>query len=379
MGAVWERVCYWTPGREGSKGRLLQLRHCNVVIVGEKGSGKSSLVNSFDSAYQKQASFAAEQRPSQDHVTKAVYSYDVTNHVKLWDFWGAKAGYDRVLSLMIQGRLPFGTGYQAEESQIVLRDAPTVADEMHAMILVLSFNMHNPTTYPKEYERMQGLVKLAREVFQIPVVVLLTQCDHAPDVGLTSDLQTFFKSKAIFDACNVVQKALGLDAVSVLPVTTTAGQGRVVTKEMEERCWSIGLAAAEKVLARCDDFYTNLASGRIDRHRNYVLPAPAPPVPEPNIRIDAPNGWLTTGGGAPFPFVVTCVDRSAPLCTLSCVYPVGGGGGREYVSEALAISAHAVLACDRLAFVTADDSATITCTSTDNAVLAARIVLRRRL
>ncbi len=260
-------ILNWELGPRGRARNNLNLRACNLLLLGEKGSGKSALVNSIKSALLERDIREADVRPSADHVTKRIFAYPLERvPVTLYDFWGWKSNYELEAMLMVAGRIREGTEFNEVPwiNDPLLESAPRFHQEMHGVLLAVSFAQHNDKLFPDVARNLKGMVeRLIR--YSIPVVVLLTQCDLAPDVTPLSDLSNFASSKAVVQAQQALAKSLGLEPLQVVPVSTVYGTGRVVTDALRRNARDIVLGALKVALVRCTGFYDNVAHDRVKR------------------------------------------------------------------------------------------------------------------
>ncbi len=304
------QVCGWRAGRTATS-RRLGVTKANIAVLGIRGSGKSSFINALLSGVAGEPVRLAVSAPSDEHVTRQLYAYDVGQHTRLWDLWGWKSNYAMDVQLLQAGKLPRGVRFDNVPS---LNDPRLIAQpqfaehEMHAAIVTLSYGQHNPALFGEQLARIRELIRDAFAAYNVPVLVMLTMADQATQTnGVRADLSNIHESRLVFDARQSLARTLGVEIDDVLAVSAPYGNERgAISTELRDRCWSICLEALAIVQGRCNDLYEQVALGMAQRFN-------APRGPEEGaagVTVLA-NGTVTrVDGAAATPITYRAVEQA---------------------------------------------------------------------
>ncbi len=252
--------------------RALTLPTVNVGIVGEPGTGKSSLVNCILSGLAGVERNLAEVRPSGGSVTRRVWPYElaVTQQgkvVSLWDLWGRVGNYVDDAKFFVAGRLLPGAGFedQLNEQHRLVRRNPKFADEMHCVLVAISYATHDAAVYPAVTQQAKQLINDVLRPRNVPFLVLITQCDECKTGGPSADLVDLQSCDKLNAARRRVMQALGVEERQVLLVSTESGRTSPPTAALIANARALCLDVLTKALRAAGDLVDNVAAQRVAR------------------------------------------------------------------------------------------------------------------
>lgn len=253
-------------------GRALTLPTVNIGIVGEPGTGKSSFVNCLVSGFAGIERNLAEVRPSGGSVTRRVWPYELLTTqqgkcVSLWDLWGRVGNYVDDATFFVAGRLLPGAGFedQLSDQHRLVRRHPTFADEMHCVLVAISYATHDAAAFPAVTQQARDLIERVLRPRSVPFLVLITQCDACKTGGPNADLTDLHSCDKLAAARRRVMDALGVEERQVLLVSTESGRSSPPTPAMVTNARALCLEVLVKALRATGDLVDNVAMRRVVR------------------------------------------------------------------------------------------------------------------
>lgn len=208
--------------------------YINIILIGETGSGKSSLVNTFATALENRNTIMSicSSSPAvssigsvttQIHV-EPLYSGDTLLHVRLFDMPGISLSTcvrKQELEMVIDGKIKPGAKIKKATKMMqkneILRENPTPADQMHCIIFVVRATsdmcVHPPTI---TLEVMRSIRKLRKDedVVQFAIVTAIDE------IGVNNDdMENAYNYHGIRKISDNVANALILNPNQVIPVS----------------------------------------------------------------------------------------------------------------------------------------------------------------
>jgi len=88
------------------------VNNLNILLLGQPGSGKSTLINSIKTALEEKYVEMQNTFNSKEITTKRLMKFTMNKNqnIKIWDCFGIKHNYGNILDPLINGKLKEGYG-----------------------------------------------------------------------------------------------------------------------------------------------------------------------------------------------------------------------------------------------------------------------------
>lgn len=197
---------------------------CNILVFGQFGHGKSSLINTLKSAITGNRVVEAPVGPTIDHVTLEFKRYELTQRIAIWDTWGfSNSNYRRgELMDMVRGLVKHG---QNKDRKVVQQTSQEAVERNKIDVVFFCISAEKvqsgDTDYFKQLKEFHS--QLVEEEIQ-PFVVLTKideiKVDGKPIIDAASpncNIATVESHPAIQEIKNRITKQMGPN-VRIYPV-----------------------------------------------------------------------------------------------------------------------------------------------------------------
>lgn len=247
MGNVWSYLPYRVPETwrepddifsQKEKDRLLmeigslvppkECQNINLIVIGQKGSGKSSLVNTFKTVLRNSgqlstiaATYETIELKDQKLSEVTLKRFTQGEKLRIFDCRGVdrkptyRDAFQGNLMKIISGHIK--KGYQLDESTRTIREDdeyyrmnPTISDKMHCVLFVINAHL----IVGGEHYLLQR-VKRDLQIMNIPIRVILTRSDEICQSG---NLDGIFRNEKVYKKVEEAKKIFRLDDCQVLPI-----------------------------------------------------------------------------------------------------------------------------------------------------------------
>ncbi|OWF38231.1 interferon-induced protein 44-like isoform X2 [Mizuhopecten yessoensis] len=223
---------YWPLKEMGVSDDALQ--NVNILLIGPIGAGKSSFLNSVESAFRGHVTMSASAGSRTKSVTSAYRQYPITAsdnrhylRFQLCDCRGLDDGnnMNKDIETILEGHMPdnytFNISNPMTASTPGYRKDPEMKDQIHCVVYVL-----DAEKYSADFEMsfvtddVRDQIKDIQEMVDqkgIPQLILLNKVDIACP-STKQDISNVYRSETILQKCMDAGNCLGLPPMAVLPM-----------------------------------------------------------------------------------------------------------------------------------------------------------------
>lgn len=179
------------------KPKVLGYDEANILVFGEVGAGKSTLINSLISLFSREFKDPAiSLKDHSSHITQFLAPYETTNmRIRLIDSMGLEFKQNEperfVLSHILEGRYPFGKQFRESSAMDVSQDKEENQErEIHGCIVLLSKGFFS--TFSERDGSYEVLKKHIGELVNrnLNPVVAVTHAEKLSDSSITKLVET---------------------------------------------------------------------------------------------------------------------------------------------------------------------------------------------
>ncbi|XP_053332626.1 interferon-induced protein 44-like [Clarias gariepinus] len=203
------------------------ITHLRILVYGAVGAGKSSFINSADSAFEHRVKTkaGAASKSTKSHTTK-YKSYKITSTLPFIfnDVMGlqdeGKNGIhsDDIINAMlghVRENYEFNPVSPIKEDNPKYNSSPTLNDKAHCVVSVLSAQTL-PVIYEAAFEKIKHVWKMASDL-DIPHVLLLTHIDECCPL-VKENLRNVYISRKIREKMVECSHKTGIPMTCIFPV-----------------------------------------------------------------------------------------------------------------------------------------------------------------
>lgn len=210
-----------------------QCRNINVLVIGNLGSGKSSLVNTFLTSLRNSgqiANIATTYQANIESTTCKLHEVILQNNpgtkqLRVYDCRGigptdGVREYDliRVIEGNVKKNYKFDEFDDIDENDNYYRRNPTISDKMHCILFVAKADEIEEGVDFTVLKNIQGYLNSEN----IPLRLILTRIDNL-DLCAAGDLSSLFVSRHAEKKVNIAKAIFSLHDSQILPIANYVG------------------------------------------------------------------------------------------------------------------------------------------------------------
>ncbi|XP_062586846.1 interferon-induced protein 44-like isoform X1 [Saccostrea cucullata] len=241
----------------------VEVPEANILLVGQVGSGKSSLLNTFNSIFKGEMTSRAWTGSSEHSLTTSFNKFRIRNpstkkflNFRLCDMRGLEENlcikYED-MAFVLDGNLPnnykFNPVAQASLDSPGFQKQPTLKDKIHVVVFVVDGSTLEVMP--------EGILKKLKETRSmaidrgIPLLVYVTKIDRMCPL-VDREISDVFFSKPVEEIVNKIADVIAIPRAQVIPVKNYEKEDRLKTNIN-----ILALKALRKTLSFADDFLEN--------------------------------------------------------------------------------------------------------------------------
>lgn len=201
----------------------------NLIVIGQKGSGKSSLVNTFKTVLRNSGQLStiaatyvlAQTAPTTKLSEVTLKRFSQGEKLRIFDCRGVtrlppySAAFQGNLMKTISGHIK--KGYELMESTRTIREDdefyklnPTISDKMHCVLFVINVDF----IVGGDHELLKS-VQRDLQLMNIPIRVILTRADK---LCHPSNMDGIFRNEKVYKAVEEAKRMFHVHDCQVLPI-----------------------------------------------------------------------------------------------------------------------------------------------------------------
>ncbi|XP_062590727.1 interferon-induced protein 44-like isoform X2 [Saccostrea cucullata] len=252
-----EKITTYEPFEESD------VPEANVLLIGQVGSGKSSILNTINSIFKGTISSRACTGSAETSLTKSFEKFQIRDpatkrflKLRICDTRGVEEGLsikNEDLAFILDGNLPnhytFNPAEKASSKVHGFIKYPTLKERMHVVVFVIDGSTLDVLS--------EGITKKLKDIKanvverDIPQLVFLTKMDKICPL-VENDVSNMFLSEVVEDAVNKAADVIAIPRSHVLPVKNYEKETKLQTNIN-----ILALGALHQALMFADDFLEN--------------------------------------------------------------------------------------------------------------------------
>ncbi|XP_069116513.1 uncharacterized protein [Argopecten irradians] len=210
------------------------LQHVNILFVGPIAAGKSSFINSVESAFRGHVTMTASAGSRSKSLTSTYHKYQILSSdnrrplkFQLCDCRGLeeRANISRDINSILEGHIPdnyvFNTSFPMISSMKGYESTPRLKDQIHCVVFVLDASTYSEELgIPFVSEPVRDAIKVIQDGIDqkgIPQLVILSKVDSVCE-STKLDTSQVYRSPVIRQRCMNAADFLGVPPMVVLPM-----------------------------------------------------------------------------------------------------------------------------------------------------------------
>ncbi|XP_052678117.1 interferon-induced protein 44-like [Crassostrea angulata] len=241
----------------------LNVPEVNILLVGQVGAGKSSVVNTINSVWKGEISSRSWAGSSEHSLTTSFTKFRISDpstgtylKFRLCDMRGLEETMDvksEDIAFLLDGNLPnkykFNPAARATKDTPGFIKEPTMKDMIHTVVFVIDGS--NVEVMP------DGIIKKLKDIKEmlierdVPLLVLVTKIDKVCS-DVDKDVEEVFFSNAVKKTVDKVSDIIAIPRSHVLPVKNYEKE-----RTLQNNICILAMEALKQALLFCQDFLEN--------------------------------------------------------------------------------------------------------------------------
>ncbi|KAG7243635.1 hypothetical protein INR49_011192 [Caranx melampygus] len=243
-----------------------KVKQLRILLHGPVGAGKSSFINSVDSALQNRVctraptdaisgtSFTCQYKTYKIHRGPGSFYSFIFNDIMGLENETAQGVPVEDIKLALRGHVRDGYEFQPgnplKEGDQYYNSSPTLQDKVHVLVCVIPASSVSLLS-DEVVEKIRD-IRLAASQMEIPQLIILTKVDEACPV-VKKDLRNTYKSKYLKELVDKIHMVLGVQLNCILLVKNYSSES-----ELNDCVNALMLCALKQMILCGEDFLNNL-------------------------------------------------------------------------------------------------------------------------